>query len=227
MIDFFKMVRFIILFLSVFFVIGCVDKSYQHTTLDYKSMKIIKPEVMLDKSAWVDSIFVNDETVIVNVMLWGEKTKRVFKKKEEYWYSELNYRHNPVKGTGQELYEVYQKYYIYPTYIIKEFKDTNGSEDIIYLDLQKDEIYYFDNLTKDSFDFEKAILGDYLKELYFIKDSELYNKSVRFTKGISDGHNIEIVQGYSGNDIFFIFDLEEYKIGESSFLGYMEVFGNE
>ncbi len=190
-------------------------------------MKIIKPEVVLDKSAWVDSIFVNDETVIVSVMLRGEETKRVFKKKEGYWYSELNYRYNPVKGTGQELYEVYQKYYIYPNYIIKEFKNSNDSEDIIYLDLQKNEIYYFYNLTKDSFDFKKAILGDYVKELYFIKDSELYNKSMRFTKGISNGHNVEIVQGYSGNDIFFIFDLEEYKIGESSFLGYMEVFGNE
>lgn len=223
----FRMVRFIILFFFCFFVIGCVDKSYQYTTLDYKSMKIIKPEVVLDKSAWVDTIFANDETVIVNVMLWGEKTKRVFKKKEKYWYSELNYRHNPVKGTGQELYEVYQKYYIYPTYIIKESKDSNDFEYLIYLDLLTNEIFYFYDKSLDNFNLDTALSGDYDKFIFFVKDSELHKKRISFIKGCNEGESTEVVYGYCGSDIFFILDLEEYKIGESSFLGYMEVFGNE
>lgn len=156
-------------------------------------MKIIKPEVVLDKSAWVDSIFVNDETVIVNVMLRGEETKRVFKKKEGYWYSELNYRHNPVKGTSQELYEVYQKYYIYPTYIIKESKNSNDSEDIIYLDLLKNEIYYFYDMSLDNFNLDTALSGDYDKFIFFVKDSELHKKRISFIKGCNDGESTEVL----------------------------------
>ncbi|UUV20157.1 hypothetical protein [Paenimyroides aestuarii] len=187
----------------------------------------MKSETVLDKTAWVDSVLVDNDIVVLNVMLKGEETKRVFKKKMGYWYSELNYRYNPVKGTGQELYEVYQKYYIYPTYIIKEFKDSNGSENITYLDLQKDEIYYFTNLNKNTFDLKLAMLGDYKKNIFFIKGTELYNKQISFSNGVSVGESVEVVYGYSGNDIFFIFDLEEYKIGKRSFLGYIEVFGNE
>lgn len=190
-------------------------------------MRIVKSETVSDKTAWVDSVLVDNDIVVLNVMLKGEGTKRVFKKKKDYWYSELNYRYNPVKGTGQELYEVYQKYYVYPTYIIKEFKNSNDSEVIIYLDLLENEIYYFENWTKDNFNLDTALLGDYDKFIFFVKDSELYKKRINFTKGSNDGESTEVVYGYSGDDIFFIFDLEEYKIGKGSFLGYMEVFGNE
>lgn len=221
------MIRFITVFFFCFLVVGCADKSYEYKTFDYKSMQIVKSETVLGKTGWVDPIGVNSDTIILNVLLDGNKTKRVFKRKEGYWYSELNYRYNPVKGTGQELYEVYQKYYIYPTYIIKEFRDSNESEDIIYLDLLKNEIYYFNNMSTDNFDLSTALLGDYDKYVFFVKDSELYKRRISFVKGDKDQESAEVVYGYSGNDIFFIFDLEEYKIGESSFLSYMEVFGNK
>lgn len=122
---------------------------------------------------------------------------------------------------------MYQRYYVYPTYIIKEFKSSNYSEDIIYLDLLKNEIYYFENLTKNNFNLDTALLGDYVKFIFFVKDSKLYKKRISFIKGHNDGESTDEVYGYSGDDIFFIFDLEEYKIGKSSLLGYIEVFGNE
>lgn len=55
------------------------------------------------------------------------------------------------------------------THIIKEFKHSNYSEDIIYLDLLKSEIYYFKNWTKDNFNLDSALLGDYDKFIFFCK----------------------------------------------------------
>lgn len=221
------MIRFVVMFFLVFLLVSCSEKSYEYKTFDYKSMQIVKLDTVLDASAWVDPIVVNSDTIMVNVFLQGAKTKRVFINKQEYWYSELNYRHNPVIGTGHELYEVFQKYYIYPTYIIKEIKSSNDYQAVVYLDLLKNDLYYFHDSSKEFFVFEKALLGDYEKYLFYMKESELYKKQISFDKGVNVGESAEMVYGYYGDDVFFILDLEEYKIGEGSFLGYMEVFGNE
>lgn len=210
-------------YLFILFFIGCINQSNEYKTFDYKSMKIIKSTTVIDKSAWVEPIMLNDDKIIINVILRGKKTKRLFEKKNGFWYSELNYRYNPVKGTGQELYEVHQKYYIYPTYIIKEFDSSSGYKSLVYLNLSKNEIYHFNDLTKDNFNLETALLDDYDKDIYTIKNSELIKNGIRYTKGIEDGKSTEVILGYSGNDPFFLFDLQTYNIGDNS-SGYMEIF---
>lgn len=205
------------------FLIGCVNQLNDYKTFDYKSMKIVKPATVLDKTAWVELIEANDDKIIINVTLRGKKTKRIFEKKNGFWYSELNYRYNPVEGTGQELYEVHQKYYVYPTYIIKEFESSSGYKSLVYLNLSKNEIYHFNDLTKDNFNLETALLDDYDKDIYTIKNSELIKEGIRYTKGVEDGKSTEVVLGYSGNDPFFLFDLQVYNIGDNS-SGYMEIF---
>jgi len=217
------MIKYMTRFFFILLLVGCFNRFDDYNTFDYKSMKVSKSKIVSDKSAWIEPIIIDDEKVIINVQLRGKKTKRLFEKKDEFWYSELNYRYNPVKGTGQELYEVYQKIYIYQNYIIKESKDSNGLNYIIYLDLLKKEIYYFKNWTKDNFNLDTALLGDYYKYIYILKDSELHKKQFNITKGITKDEYTEVVYGYSGDDIFFIFDLDEYKIGDNS-SGYMELF---
>lgn len=44
-------------------------------------MRIVKSEAISDKTAWVDSVLVDNDIVIVNVMLRGEEAKRVLKRK--------------------------------------------------------------------------------------------------------------------------------------------------
>ena len=217
------MIKFVVHCFLLLTIIGCVDKSTYSKTFDYKSMKIVKSATVLDKAAGVELIEANDDKIIINVILRGKKTKRIFEKKNGFWYSELNYRYNPVKGTGQELYEVHQKYYIYPTYIIKEFDSSSGYKSLVYLNLSKNEIYHFNDLNKDNFSLETALLNDYNKDIYIIKNSELIKKGIRYTKGVEDGKSTEVVLGYSGNDPFFLFDLEVYNIGDNS-SGYMEIF---
>lgn len=75
------MIRFVIIFLFCLYLISCTDKVYEYTTFDYKSMQIVKSETVLDKTAWVDSVLVDDDIAVVNVLLRGEETKRIFKKK--------------------------------------------------------------------------------------------------------------------------------------------------
>lgn len=220
------MIKYMLRYFFILFLFSCANQLNDLKLFEYKSMQMSKPKMILDKTAWVEPITLNSNNIIINAILDGKKTKRVFEKKDDYWYSELNYRHNPVKGTGHELYEVYQKYYIYSEYIIKEFRDSNGSEDVIYLDLMKNEIYYFNNFNKNTFDLKLAMLGDYKKNIFFIKGTELYKKQISFSKGISAGESVEVVYGYSGEDIFFIFDLDEYKIGDNS-SGYMEIFSKK
>lgn len=45
-------------------------------------MQIVKTEAVSDKTAWVEPIVINNDTMIVNVWLGGSKTKRILKRKK-------------------------------------------------------------------------------------------------------------------------------------------------
>lgn len=87
------MIKFVLHCFLLFTIIGCVDKSNDLKTFDYKSMKIIKSNSDVDKSFWIEPIKIDKNRIALNVIYRGKNTKRVFDKVDDFWYSELNYRY--------------------------------------------------------------------------------------------------------------------------------------
>lgn len=213
-----KMIKFLLICL----LFSCSEKEKIYTSFDYKTMNTIFKENTGNNYVFgVKKVYSDFKNIKLEVNFNGIKTNRNFTKKDDFWYSELNYRTKAIKDIGKDLFESYQKYNIYNEYILKETSTNNGDNWITYVDLKTEEFYIFFDQKIEGFDFNKAKKNKYEKKKYYSKDGELYEIIQVFENNKKIFETQEIIYGYTQHDIFFILDLEEYSIGDKG--GFKEI----
>lgn len=185
------------------------DNGEYYKTFDYRTMTFIES---ISKSDFcVRKISQTDNKIEMEVFFNGNKIKRTFIKKEDYWYSKYKYITINEPGFAVDYGDIFEFEYL----IYKDFIITKQDVFIVYKDLIKKNMSFYE--CYEDVDIKKIDLSKMQNKLvlihdYYTMNGNLFRRDKNYQNGKFTGEVIENEpRAYADLDFFYMMDFENYR----------------